>query len=99
MSEMISLYLEQTPPLIFSMKESFASKDWKTLQMVVHKMIPSFSIMGIDNQIEEMAKSIKNFAEEQFLMNDIENMVYQIESVCLQAFDELNEELKLIQLN
>jgi hypothetical protein len=46
-----------------------------------------------------MAKSIKNFAEEQFLMNDIENMVYQIESVCLQAFDELNEELKLIQLN
>jgi CheY-like chemotaxis protein len=99
MSEMISLYLEQTPPLIFSMKESFVAKDWKTLQMVVHKMIPSFSIMGIDNQIEEMAKSIKNFAEEQFLMNDIENMVYQIESVCLQAFDELNEELKLIQLN
>jgi hypothetical protein len=81
------------------MKESFVAKDWKTLQMVVHKMIPSFSIMGIDNQIEEMAKSIKNFAEEQFLMNDIENMVYQIESVCLQAFDELNEELKLIQLN
>ncbi len=99
MSEMISLYLEQTPPLIFSMKESFACKDWKTLQMVVHKMIPSFSIMGIDNQIEEMAKTIKNFAEEQFQMNDIENMVYQIESVCLQAFDELSEELKLIQLN
>ncbi len=99
MSEMISLYLEQTPPLIFSMKESFASKDWKTLQMVVHKMIPSFSIMGIDNQIEEIAKSIKNFAEEQFQMNDIEDMVYQIESVCLQAFEELSEELKLIQLN
>jgi PAS domain S-box-containing protein len=99
MVEMISLYLEQTPPLLSSMKESFASKDWKTLQSAVHKMIPSFSIMGIDNQIEEMAKSIKNFAEEQFQMNDIENMVYQIESVCLQAFDELNEELKLIQLN
>jgi PAS domain S-box-containing protein len=99
MVEMISLYLEQTPPLIFSMKESFASKDWKTLQMVIHKMIPSFSIMGIDNQIEEMAKTIKNFAEDQFQMNDIENMVFQIESVCLQAFDELSEELKLIQLN
>jgi PAS domain S-box-containing protein len=99
MCEMISLYLEQTPPLLSSMKESFASKDWKTLQSAVHKMIPSFSIMGIDNQIEEMAKSIKNFAEEQFQMKDIENMVYQIESVCLQAFDELNEELKLIQLN
>lgn len=99
MVEMISLYLEQTPPLLSSMKESFASKDWKTLQSAVHKMIPSFSIMGIDNQIEEMAKSIKNFAEEQFQMNDIENMLYQIESLCLQAFDELNEELKLIQLN
>ncbi len=98
MREMISLYLEQTPPLIFTMKESFASKDWKTLQAVVHKMIPSFSIMGIDNQIEEMAKTIKDFAEEQVQMKDIQYLVEQIESTCLQAIDELRDELELIKV-
>ncbi len=97
MREMISLYLEQTPPLIFTMKESFASQDWKTLQAVVHKMIPSFSIMGIDNRIEEMAKAIKDFAEEQVQMKDIQYLVEQIESTCLQAFDELRDELELIK--
>ena len=29
MMEMISLYLEQTPPLINAMKQSFQDKDWE----------------------------------------------------------------------
>jgi PAS domain S-box-containing protein len=96
MVEMITLYLEQTPALLSSMKESLASKDWKTIQSVAHKMIPSFSIMGFDNQIVEMAKSINNFNLVEFPENDIANIVCQIENTCLQAFDELNEELKLL---
>ena len=47
MMEMIGLYLEQTPPLITEMKDSFNKKDWKMLYATVHKMIPSFSIVGI----------------------------------------------------
>lgn len=99
MVEIISLYLEQTPPLISAMKKSFASKDWKTMQSVVHKMIPSFSIMGFDKLIGEMAKNINDFAEDQLPVNEVEKMVNQIENACLKAFDELNEELKSIKLN
>jgi len=46
MMEMISLYLEQTPTLINTMKQSLEIKDWKSLYGAVHKMIPSFAIMG-----------------------------------------------------
>ncbi|MGZ5191560.1 MAG: ATP-binding protein, partial [Flavisolibacter sp.] len=65
MMEMISLYLEQTPPLINSMKKSFETRNWKTLQSATHKMIPSFSIMGISSDFENMAKKIQDFAKAQ----------------------------------
>ncbi len=57
MMEMISLYLEQTPPLIIAMKQSLVDKDWDKLKSAVHKMIPSFSIMGISEDFENMAKN------------------------------------------
>src|SRR6187549_3106981 len=37
MMEMISLYLEQTPPLINLMKQSLRDKDWSSLYEAVHK--------------------------------------------------------------
>src|SRR5699024_2487390 len=45
MMEMISLYLEQTPSLVNSMKQSMKNENWAGLYASVHKMIPSFSIM------------------------------------------------------
>jgi PAS domain S-box-containing protein len=65
MIEMITLYLEQTPPLISAMKESLEIEDWKSLHKAVHKMIPSFSIMGISSHFEIMAKKIQEYASTQ----------------------------------
>jgi HPt (histidine-containing phosphotransfer) domain-containing protein len=62
MMEMILLYLEQTPPLINAMKQSLQDEDWNLLQSAVHKMIPSFSIMGISSNYENMAKKIQEYA-------------------------------------
>src|ERR1019366_1512537 len=62
MSEMINLYLEQTPPLINAMKQSLQNKDWKSLYAAVHKMIPSFSIVGINPDFEDMAKKVQEYA-------------------------------------
>ena len=42
MSEMISLYLAQTPPLIKTMKQCLSTKDWNLLSATIHKLIPSF---------------------------------------------------------
>jgi len=65
MTEMISLYLVQIPLLVMSMKKGFKEKDWNTLHTAVHKMIPSFSIMGISPDFEKMAQKVQVFATNQ----------------------------------
>ncbi len=97
MLEMISIYLEQTPPLINAMKQSFQKQDWDSLHAAVHKMIPSFSIMGISSDFEGMAKKIQEYARSQQQIEDIADLVLQIEAVCTQACLELKEEFKKIK--
>jgi CheY-like chemotaxis protein len=100
MADMIRLYLEQTPPLIEAMKLGFQNNDWKLLKSAVHKMIPSFSIMGIDNNFEDMAKKIQEYAAQQEISGHVSEMVSKLEDICLQACEELEEELsKLKTLN
>jgi len=96
--EMILLYLEQTPPLINLMKQSFLDQDWELLHSAVHKIIPSFSIMGINADFEEMAKKIQNYACAKELTDEMQDMVLQLENVCIQACKELEEELDKIKI-
>lgn len=97
MMEMISIYLQQTPPLISSMKLSYINKDWKSLHSAVHKMIPSFSIMGISTDFENMAKKVQEFANTQQEEVGINEMVIQLEKVLNQSCSELEEELNRIK--
>ncbi len=97
MMEMISLYLEQTPPLIRLMKLSFRDKDWSSLYEAVHKMIPSFSIMGINTDFENMAKRVQDYASSQQYADGISGLVLQLEDICTQACDELKEEFNTIK--
>jgi PAS domain S-box-containing protein len=99
MMEMISLYLEQTPPLIMSMKQGFQNKDWIALSAAAHKMIPSFSIMGINPNFENMAKQLMEYASAQLQTDKISDLVLQLENVCTQACDELKEELTVLKNN
>jgi len=92
MMEMISLYLKQTPPLIDAMKQGLQDKDWTVLYGAVHKMIPSFSIMGINPNFENMAKKVQEFASTQQQTEGINDMVLQIGNICTQACKELEEE-------
>jgi hypothetical protein len=93
MAEMISIYLEQTPPLISAMKQSFRDKDWESLYSTIHKMIPSFSIVGIGINFENMAKKVQDYASSQQQADEIPAMVLQLENVCGQACRELQDEL------
>ncbi len=97
MMEMISLYLEQTPPLISIMKQSFKDKDWKSLHSAVHKMIPSFSIMGISRDYENMAKKVQEFASGHQQTDEISNLILKLETVCMQACKELEEEFNALK--
>jgi PAS domain S-box-containing protein len=97
MQEMILAYLEQTPPLITTMKQSFIDKDWHNLHGAVHKMIPSFLIMGMSTDFESMAKKVLEYARTQEQTESIPDFVLQLETVCVQACEELQEELNRIK--
>jgi hypothetical protein len=79
------------------MKQSFRDKDWNSLPSTVHKMIPSFSIMGISADFENMAKKIQDYATTQQLADEIPDMVLQLENICAQACKELTEEFNSIK--
>ncbi|HLG04265.1 MAG TPA: hypothetical protein VI731_11765, partial [Bacteroidia bacterium] len=79
------------------MKKSLAEKDWSALYAAVHKMIPSFSIMGISSDFESMAKKVQEYANVQDQATGIMDLVLQLENVCLQACRELEDELNKIK--
>jgi len=97
MMEMIAIYLEQTPTLVSSMKKSLEDKDWDLLYASVHKMIPSFSIMGMHTDFENMAKKVQEFASNKMQTDEITQLVLQLENICTQACYELTEELNSIK--
>lgn len=92
MMEMISLYLEQTPTLVLAMKKSLEEKDWHLLHSAVHKMIPSFTIMGISADFENMAKKVQEYARTQEQVEVIPGLVSQLEHICVQSCKELETE-------
>jgi len=94
MIEMITLYLEQTPTLLTTMKSSVKDGNWMLLQATVHKMIPSFSIVGLSGDSENLARKIHELAGTLLKKDNIQNMVLEMEAICSQACIELAEELE-----
>ncbi len=97
MAEMISLYLGQTTSLIREMKMSCGNKDWKALNAIAHKMIPSFSIVGIDKQYEDIARKIQAYTPGGESPEDIQDLVLKLEDVLTCACEALEIELDKIK--
>jgi PAS domain S-box-containing protein len=97
MTEMIVLYLEQTPPLIKAMRESLQQNDWNLLAAAVHKIIPSFLIVGISSDYEVIAKKVQEYASTQQHTDELPKLVLQLENICVQACEELKEELNTLK--
>jgi HPt (histidine-containing phosphotransfer) domain-containing protein len=97
MMEMISLFLEQTPPLVMAMKQGYKDKDWDKLYAAVHKLIPSFSIMGISAEFEKIAQKVQKYARNKQQSVGIPEMIQQLEKVFLQSCEELKEDLDTIK--
>jgi len=95
--EMISLYLQQTPPLINQMKQGLHDKDWDSVYTAAHKMIPSFSIMGINKDFEDTARKIQEYSNTKKHLDEMPDLVLQLATVCSKACEELEEELNIIK--
>jgi PAS domain S-box-containing protein len=97
MKEMISIYLKQTPPLLEAMRKSVQDKNWQLLAAATHKIIPSFSIMGMSSDIENRARKIQEAANADRFTDETAQMVLQIDTICNQACKELEIEFNLIK--
>jgi PAS domain S-box-containing protein len=97
MTEMISLYLGQTTSMIREMKEGLKNKDWKTLKAIAHKMIPSFSIVGIHTEFEDVAKQLQEYASQEKNLSDVPGLVAKLENVLGHACEELEVEFNLLK--
>jgi PAS domain S-box-containing protein len=98
MMEMIGAYLQQTRPLVTALQESLLNKDWELLRASAHKMVPSFSIMGISSEYEDMAKKIQNYTGDlEDKKEEIDDLVLQLSRVCNQACEELEIEFNNIK--
>jgi PAS domain S-box-containing protein len=97
MMEMIKAYLDQTPPLVTAMNQSFHDQDWSKLYSAVHKMIPSFAIMGMNADFETMAKKVQEYAGARQQADGIFELVSQLSNVCTQACEELKVEFNRIK--
>jgi PAS domain S-box-containing protein len=94
--EMMQLYLDQTPPIVKQMKQSMLDNDWDSLSAAVHKMLPSFAIMGIPKDFENIARKIQEYTNTQEHLDEVQAMVIQLEYVCAQACQELEQAINLI---
>jgi PAS domain S-box-containing protein len=97
MREMISAYLKQTPPLIKAMNKGLKDEDWTSLRAAVHKMIPSFAIMGISSEFENKARKVQECAGTQQNTDEIFDLVSELGRVSTQACGELELEYKAIK--
>lgn len=95
--EMIELYLQQTPPLLSLMKQNLVIKDWASIATAVHKIIPSFSIMGIHQDAENLARKIQDYANSRQHLDEMQELILSLDSICSQACTELQEEYNVIK--
>jgi PAS domain S-box-containing protein len=93
MIEMIEVYLKQTPPLLTIIEDSLKNIDGQSLKMAIHKLIPSFTIMGIHPEIENMAKEIQENAHTISTAEETHKKTLHLINVCAQTCKELEQEL------
>ena len=93
MSDMIRVYLKQTPIIIETIIKSLREKDWQTLKSAIHKLLPSFSIMGMDEEVELMAKRVQENAHTLEITDEVHHLTLELIKICHQSFAELEIEL------
>jgi PAS domain S-box-containing protein len=97
MMKMLSFYLQQTPFLIKEMKLSSLNSAWDEVQSSAHKLIPSFSIMGITKEYEQLATQIQKNAATGENTGEIHDLILQLEIALSQVCAELELEYNLIE--
>ena len=99
MMEMITLYLTQTPVLIETINRGLEDENWLLLSAATHKIIPSFAIVGMNAEYENIAKEIQELATAPVKNEELKKLVKKIDHACKEACKELKAEINIIKNN
>ncbi len=109
MAQMITLYRQEVTQLVEEMKTALEHQNWVALRSAAHSLIPTFVMVGINPEFEDMAKAIQALVDDQLerqpaaavsdqVMTFLRIMFSRIATVCARAAEELDEKLRLLAL-
>ena len=87
-AEIIKLYLAQTPEILDGMISAVRIGDLSSLKSAVHKLIPSFSILGLKSNPEILARKILLCIHTNEL-HGLRGLVIQLEDICRRSCEAL----------
>jgi PAS domain S-box-containing protein len=97
LASLIQAYLDETPKLIDKIKQGIENKDWKSVAMASHSIIPSFEMLGIEGGYDKMSREIQELAEKNGDPQRIKELFSKIERICELAITELRQELPALK--
>lgn len=95
-AKIMSLYLVQTPQFIQMLRRGYDDQNWEMVYEASHKLIPSFTIMGINTEFEAISKHIQKTAYAGHNSPELNALITQLENVCSNACQEIESELQAI---
>lgn len=90
--EMLSIFINSIPQSVIEMQQALRDKDWKTLNMVSHKIKPNYGFVGLKD-CEQMLQRIEKNAGEMPDPILLTELLEQVSSKTVQCIAELKEEL------
>jgi PAS domain S-box-containing protein len=93
-SQMVVIFLKQTPEFLLKLKEAGSTQDWPEFRKIMHKIKPTIVMMGI-KKLEPIVKELEICSKELKSIENLPILLRQMERYCELAYVELNEELTL----
>lgn len=90
MIDMIDIFIEQTPVYTEQIIAAIATKDWKTVGDVAHKIKPTLAFMGVNTAKEQMA-SIESRARTETDLDNIGADFEEVKAVCEMLYSGLEK--------
>jgi hypothetical protein len=81
------------------LSEGLKNNDWEIIHAATHKLIPSFSIMGIDKKFEDVAKKIMHYISTKKQLNRVPKLVQELITSCNLVIAESNQILQEMSEN
>ena len=92
-SQMLTLFIEQTPEAVDRMEKHLHDHNWELLSKVAHKMKPSIMFVGL-KELEKDVKNVEDYAAEVKNTDELPSMISHIKAICTEAIGELKEEIE-----